>query len=238
MGASYRQFCPVAKAMELLDERWTMLVVRELLAGSRHFNELRRGLPHMSPALLSRRLQQLVAAGIVIKEPDGQQTAYLLSPAGQELAPIINGIAVWGVRWVGELGDHELDPKLLMWDLHRLVRHSDVPAGRTVVGFDFTDVAPRIRHWWLVIDRQQADVCDRDPGFQVSVQVRTELRQMIRIWRGDVDWERARRAGMLEIDGPTALRRSLPEWFDLPAGRWVEAYRPKPTVVPAPLGQP
>lgn len=229
MGASYRQFCPVAKAMELLDERWTLLVVREMLAGSRHFNELRRGLPHMSPALLSKRLHQLVAAGIVIKESDRQQVAYSLSPAGLELAPIVNGIALWGVRWVGELGDHELDPKLLMWDLHRLVDHSAVPAERVVLGFDFTDLAQRIRRWWLVIDTDDVDVCDRDPGFDVSLRIRVPLRDMIKIWRGDLDWQRAIRGGMLQLEGPAALRRSLPYWFELPGRRWTAAQ-------PAPVG--
>src|SRR5690348_3716908 len=121
MGAYY-QFCPVAKAMELLDERWTMLVLRELMAGSERFNDLRRGLPRMSPALLSKRLHTLSVAGL-IRNDDGR---YLLTDAGRELLPIVQAIAVWGVRWIGELGDADLDPKLLLWDMHRQVNHDAV----------------------------------------------------------------------------------------------------------------
>src|SRR4051812_39753807 len=112
MGSSYHQFCPVAKAMELLDERWTLLVIRELAAGSEHFNDLRRGLPRMSPTLLSKRLQQLSRAGLVERHADGTDVRYVLAPAGRELEPIVAALGMWGMRWVGELGDADLDPKL------------------------------------------------------------------------------------------------------------------------------
>jgi DNA-binding HxlR family transcriptional regulator len=228
MGVSYRQFCPVAKAMELLDERWTMLVIREMLAGSRHFNEIRRGLPRMSPALLSRRLNQLVAAGLVIKEIDDGEVRYLLSPAGSDLGPVIDGLAVWAVQWIGDLGDHELDPRLLMWDLHRRVDLRAVPSTRTVLAFQFDDMSPRLRHWWMVIMPTGVDVCDRDPGFEVGVQIRTTLREMIKIWRGDTTLPNAARAGVLSLDGPTSLRRALPSWFDLPGQAWTADRRSNP----------
>jgi DNA-binding HxlR family transcriptional regulator len=144
MGASYRQFCPVAKAVELLDERWTLLLVRELLVGSERFNDLRRGLPRMSPSLLSRRLHQLVAAGVLTREESGGEVRYRLTPAGQELRPVVEALSVWGTRWIPALADGELDPKLLMWDMHRNVDRAQVPAGRTVVQFDFSDVAPKL----------------------------------------------------------------------------------------------
>ncbi len=140
MGASYQQFCPVAKAMELLDERWTLLLVRELVSGSEHFNDLRRGLPKMSPALLSKRLSQLARAGIVERRTVGRQVRYVLTPAGHELRPVVEALGVWGTRWVGELGDEDLDPKLLLWDMHRNVDHAAIPDGRTVVQFIFPDV--------------------------------------------------------------------------------------------------
>ncbi len=228
MGASYHQFCPVAKAMELLDERWTMLVIREMLAGSRHFNEIRRGLPRMSPALLSRRLNQLVGAGLVGKEIDGTLVRYVLTPAGVELAPVVDGIATWAVRWMGELGDHELDPRLLMWDLHRLVRSTAVPSSRTVLAFHFDDMAPRLRHWWLVITPSNVDVCDRDPGFESTLDIRSTLRHMIKIWRGDISWGHALRAGEMSIDGPAALSRQLPDWFELPGQAWAAVPRSNP----------
>ena len=151
MGSSYHQFCPVAKAMELLDERWTLLIVRELVAGSERFNDLRRGVPRMSPTLLSKRLGQLVRAGVVDRRDDGGEVRYVLTPAGRELQPVVEALGTWGIRWIGEIGDEDLDPKLLLWDMHRNVDYAAVPPGRTVVQFRFRDVPPATRDWWLVI---------------------------------------------------------------------------------------
>ncbi|MER7279955.1 helix-turn-helix domain-containing protein [Dactylosporangium sp. NPDC000244] len=219
MGAGYYQFCPVAKAMELLDERWTMLVLRELMAGSERFNDLRRGLPRMSPALLSKRLHTLAVAGL-IRNDDGR---YVLTAAGLELAPIVQAIAVWGVRWIGELGDADLDPKLLLWDMHRQVDHDAVPDGRSVVRFEFTDVPGAMRSWWMVIAAREADVCDADPGYEVSVTVHGSLRRLTEVWRGDVSWQHAQRDGGLRVLGPEHLRRALPAWFALHA--WTSTVR-------------
>ncbi|HTJ38183.1 MAG TPA: helix-turn-helix domain-containing protein [Dactylosporangium sp.] len=218
--SAYYQFCPVAKAMELLDERWTMLVLRELLMDSRRFNDLRRGLPRMSPALLSKRLHQLSVAGLV--RLDGG--LYTLTDAGRELGPILEAIGVWGARWIGELGDPDLDPKLLLWDMHRRVDHDAVPDGRSVVHFEFTDVAGPTRYWWLVIAARAADVCDDDPGFPVTVTVHGTLRRMVEIWRGDVSWQGGLRDGALRIVGPEHVRRSLPDWFALAS--YATAQRP------------
>ncbi|MET7422030.1 helix-turn-helix domain-containing protein [Dactylosporangium sp. NPDC005555] len=215
MGASYYQFCPVAKTMELLDERWTMLVVRELVGGDRHFNDLRRGLPRMSPTLLSKRLQHLVAAGVAERHKSGVEVRYRLSPAGRELAPIVAALGAWGIRWIGELGDRDLDPKLLLWDMHRRVDHDAVPAGRTVVRFDFPAVPPSQRTWWLVLTPTEADVCDADPGFDVTLQVTADLRSMTEVWLGDLDWSDALRSGAVTIQGPPDLRRGVPAWFKL-----------------------
>jgi DNA-binding HxlR family transcriptional regulator len=215
MGNTYHQFCPVAKAMELLDERWTMLVVREMVAGSSRFNELRRGLPRMSPTLLSRRLSQLTRAGVVRRDGEGADVRYVLTTAGQELAPVVQALGAWGIRWIGELGDEDLDPKLLLWDMHRHVDHSAAPPGRTVVQFSFTDVPAKARHWWLVITSDDADVCDADPGFDVGVSVTTRLRVLTQIWRGDLRWPDALRSGEFDIAGPTSLRKAFPQWFSL-----------------------
>jgi DNA-binding HxlR family transcriptional regulator len=215
MGTTYHQFCPVAKAMELLDERWTMLVVRELVAGSSRFNELRRGVPRMSPTLLSRRLTQLIRAGVLRRVGQGNDVRYVLTPAGQELAPVVQALGAWGIRWIGELGDEDLDPKLLLWDMHRNVNHSVAPSARTVVRFSFTDVPAKARDWWLVITSDDADVCDADPGFDVGVSVTTRLRLLTRVWRGDLPWSVALRSGELEITG--SLRKAFPQWFSLSA---------------------
>ncbi|GAA0548805.1 helix-turn-helix domain-containing protein [Actinomadura livida] len=199
--------------MELLDERWTLLIIRELLSGSEHFNEVRRGVPRMSPTLLSKRLNQLVRAGVVDKRADGNGARYVLTAAGEELRPVVGALAVWGVHWAGELGDRDLDPKLLMWDMRRNIDCGGVPDGRTVVLFVFPDAPARDRRWWLVLDPGGADVCDVDPGYEVSVTVTADLRQMILIWRGDIGWLDAMRAGAVEIQGPETLRRALPGWF-------------------------
>ena len=217
MGSSYYQFCPVAKAMELLDERWTMLIVRELVTGSQHFNDLRRGVPRMSPTLLSKRLHQLVRAGIIIRQADATQVRYVLTEAGQELLPVVEALGTWGVRWMGELGDEDLDPKLLLWDMHRNIDHGAVPAGSTVVQFTFPDVPAKTRHWWLVITPEQADVCDADPGYPVAVTVTASLRRMVLLWRGDLGWPEALGSGAIQLSGPETLRRALPRWFKLSA---------------------
>ncbi|GAA0390231.1 helix-turn-helix domain-containing protein [Microbispora corallina] len=215
MGSSYRQFCPVAKALELLDERWTLLIVRELVTGSRHFNELRRGVPRMSPSLLSSRLSRLVRAGILERRPSGGRVEYVLTDAGRELQQVVEALGTWGIRWIPQLGDEDLDPHLLLWDMHRNVDHESVPAERTVVQFRFPDVPAPSRDWWLVITPGEVDVCEDDPGFPPGVLVTTTLRRMTEIWRGDLSWGEALRAGELEVHGPEALRRGLPRWFTL-----------------------
>ena len=162
----YGQVCPVAKAMELLDERWTMLVIRELLCGSRHFNALRRGVPRMSPTLLSARLRTLVRAGVVERYEEGRQVTYALTPAGEQLRPIVEALGQWGLRWMPDLGEQDYDPHVLMWDVHRNVDLTAVPPGRTVLHFTFADVPRQERHWWLVITSDGADLSlrPRTPG--------------------------------------------------------------------------
>jgi len=229
MGSPYHQFCPVAKAMELLDERWTLLVIRELLAGSRHFNDLRRGLPRMSPTLLSKRLNQLVVGGVIERRRDGREVVYAPTRAGEELRPAIELLGAWGMRWTGVLGDVDLDPKLLMWDLHRNVDRALVPPGTTVVRFDFTDVAARQGRWWIVLTPEEVDVCDADPGHEVAATVAGSLRSLVEIWRGDRTWIDALRAESVSIIGPERIRRQIPAWFR--PGNFAAVPRPDPELV-------
>lgn len=226
MGSSYHQFCPVAKAMELLDERWTMLVIRELLAGSRHFNDLRRGLPRMSPTLLSKRLNQLVRAGVVERRGAGREVVYVVTPAGEELRPAIELLGAWGMRWTGELGDMDLDPKLLMWDLHRNVDLALVPPGTTVVRFDFPDAGPRQRRWWMVLTPEEVDVCDQDPGHEVAAVVTGGLRDLVMIWRGDRSWVESLRTERVVVAGTQRVRQMIPVWFR--PGNFAAVPRPDP----------
>ncbi len=222
--STYGQFCPVSKAMELLDERWTLLVVRELLAGSTHFNELRRGLPKMSPALLSKRLRSLERGGVVLRKPELGRVVYELTESGRELEGVIEALGVWGMRWISELGEDELDPHLLMWDMRRKVSIDAWPRSRTVVSFTFDDVSSRDARWWLVVADGHADVCDFDPGFDVTASVSTSLRTLIKIWRGDLSWLHALRLETITVSGPTAVARSVPEW--LGQGTWADVERP------------
>ncbi|SDE67516.1 winged helix-turn-helix transcriptional regulator [Auraticoccus monumenti] len=208
--SSYGQFCPVAKAMELLDERWTMLVVRELLAGSTHFNDLRRGNPRMSPALLSKRLRTLERAGLVRRSTDTGRSCYTLTPCGEELRGIVEGLGAWGVRWIGQLGEQDLDPHLLLWDVRRTIPVSAWPRGRTVVAFEFDDVTPRAARWWLCVTGDEVDVCDVDPGFGVAATVRTSLRTLTEVWRGDRSWSQALTADLVTIEGTASVTRELP----------------------------
>jgi DNA-binding HxlR family transcriptional regulator len=211
--STYGQFCPLAKAMEVLDERWTMLIVRELLLGSCHFNDLRRGVPKMSPALLSKRLKTLNRAGVITRDESDGRTTYSLTQCGQELAGVVRALNTWGVRWVGELGDDDLDPHLLMWDMRRTVPIDAWPRARTVVAFHLTGVAPKASRWWMVVSEGHADVCDFDPGFDVTATVDTSLRALTEVWRGDTSWSRALLEGEMILSGPADVRRLIPAWF-------------------------
>ena len=207
---SYGQFCPVAKAMEVLDERWTLLIVRELLSGSTRFNELRRGVPKMSPALLSKRLRALERAGVVRRSDDGNRSSYTLTSSGIELKPIVDALGAWGVRWVGELGAEDLDPHLLMWDMRRTLPLDRWPRSRTVLAFCFDDV-PKAREWFICVNGDDVDVCDQDPGFEVTATISTSLRTLVLVWRGDLSWAQALRSGAVRLDGPGGVRRQVPE---------------------------
>lgn len=209
----YGQFCPIAKAMEILDERWTLLVVRELLAGSTRFNELRRGNPKMSPALLSKRLRSLERAGLLRRETAEGRTGYRLTPAGEELSVVVGAIGTWAQRWIGDLGEQDYDPHLLMWDMRRTVPVEAWPPRRSVVAFEFSDVHGRAARWWLVVTAGEADVCDYDPGFEVTARISASLRTVVRIWRGDLAWGDALESGAVIVYAPRHVRRALPNWI-------------------------
>jgi DNA-binding HxlR family transcriptional regulator len=213
--AGYGQFCPVAKASEVFAERWTPLVIRELIAGSHRFNEIRRGVPLMSPSLLSQRLKSLERAGIVERREDGRRgVEYHLTPAGAELRPVVELLGVWGQRWVtSNLSLQEMDPLLLMWDMRRKLNVQVLPPGRTVVFIRLRDQrAPRNRGW-LVVDDGEVDLCMVDPGYDVDVVLESDTPTLVRVWIGHLDVREAMRAGDLSIDGPRRLARVLPALF-------------------------
>lgn len=205
----------MAKATEILCERWTLLVVRELTAGSRHFNDLRRGVPLMSPSLLSNRLKQLEAAGVVTRTEDERGVGYDLTPSGHELKPVVEFLAGWGSKWVRRRVSHDdLDASLLMWDIRRTVDPSRFPQGqRVVVHFYFGDAAAAKRSWWLVSQHDSVDLCLEDPGFNVNVEVQAPLHVMTAVWMRDVTFRSAVNSLGLTISGEREFCRKLPDWL-------------------------
>jgi DNA-binding HxlR family transcriptional regulator len=212
----YGQFCPVAKASEIFAERWTPLIMREVLMGSTRFNELERGLPRISRSVLSQRLKQLEQNGLIERKVVGsaRSTEYLVTPVGQELYDIIILLGEWGARWLtADLTPEDLDPDLLMWDIHRRVCLDRLPERRVVVRFDFTGMYEQSN--WLLLERNDVSVCYVDPGFDVDIVVTTDTMAMHRIWAGHLSFARALRSGEVQIDGPRDLVRAFPDWFQL-----------------------
>ena len=216
--ASYGQFCPVAMAAEIVCSRWTALVLRELLCGSTRFNDLRRGVPLMSPTLLSKRLKELEAAGIVVTVPAGPAgtVEYRLTPAGEELRGVIMSLGFWGQRWVeSSLSLKNLDPSLLMWDMRRNLDPQPLPPRRCTISFQYADAPTAKRSWWLVVDEGDVDLCLNDPGFEIDLYVRGALRSMTAVWMGLTTVEREVRSGSLELIGDRIIARSMQHWLGL-----------------------
>ncbi|MGH7637867.1 MAG: winged helix-turn-helix transcriptional regulator [Gemmatimonadaceae bacterium] len=217
----YGQFCPVAKGSEIFAERWTPLVLRELVCGSSRFSDLHRGVPLMSRTLLAQRLRQLEDAGIVrsATKSRGRGREYFLTPAGEELRPLIEGLGEWGQRWArSQMSAHDLDPGLLMWDVHRRLNIERLPPRRVVVFFEFRAVPKAwhaMRHFWLILQRADIDLCLKDPGFEVDLAVDADLAALTRVWMGDMRLADAMRSGLVKLHGPSALVRAFPGWLAL-----------------------
>ncbi len=213
----YGQFCPVAMASEVLCSRWTILVIRELLCGATRFNELRRGVPRMSPALLSKRLKELERAGVVLAARNEKGVVeYRLSDAGEDLRPIVLGVGFWGQRWVeSQLSLKNLDPSLLMWDMRRNLRPEPLPPRRCTIQFLYPELSESRRNWWLIVDSGAVDLCGFDPGFEIDLLVRGSLRSMTAIWMGLSALRQEIDAGNLEVTGDPAIARSMQNWLGL-----------------------
>lgn len=210
----YGQFCPIAMASELLCRRWTTLIMREMLCGSTKFNDLRRGLPRMSPALLSTRLRELADAGIVERRGSGGATSYHLTPAGEALHPVIIGMGEWGHRWIESSASlANLDPSLLMWDIRRNLRPEPMPASRAVVQFLYRSLPPGKDKWWLIVDEGAVDLCHSDPGFDVDLCVATDLRTMTAIWMGFASIGAEVEARRVFLEGDNRLAATVSQWL-------------------------
>jgi DNA-binding HxlR family transcriptional regulator len=215
---SYGQFCPVAMAAEVVCSRWTPLILRELLSGSNRFNDLRRGVPRMSPSLLSKRLKELEQAGVIETRPTGQSgiVEYHLTQAGQELRALIMSLGIWGQRWVEtQLSLKNLDPSLLMWDMRRSLDLTPMPPRRSTVQFHFPELPAARQRYWLVVENRLVDLCQVDPGYEVDLFVECSLRTMTAIWMGLTSVQAELDAGQLELSGDRMLARSMQQWLGL-----------------------
>jgi DNA-binding HxlR family transcriptional regulator/putative sterol carrier protein len=210
MEVGYGQFCTVARGAEVLCERWTPLVVRELLCGSRRFNDLHRGVPRMSTSLLARRLQTLESAGVVKRTAVGKVWEYSLTEAGEELRPIVMALGHWGARWIGSrLREDELDAGLLMWDIRRFVRLEEFPPRPVIIHFQLPDAREGERSWWLVVEDGVADLCRDDPGRDVTLCVVASVRALTEIWSGDLTPAQALASRAVQVEGDRADAQQL-----------------------------
>jgi DNA-binding HxlR family transcriptional regulator/putative sterol carrier protein len=208
------QFCTVARCSEVLCERWTPLVVRELLCGSRRFNDLHRGVPRMSTGLLAQRLRRLEEFGVVKRGAVGKVWEYSLTSAGEDLRPIVMALGHWGARWVGSrLREDELDAGLLMWDMRRFARVSEFPAKPVVIHFRFRDARAGEGTWWLVVQDGVADLCRDDPGRDATLVVDASLRALTEVWAGDRTPQHALRSREIRVEGAKREAEKLWQWL-------------------------
>lgn len=217
---SYGQFCPVAMTAEVICSRWTALVVREMLCGSTRFNDLRRGVPLMSPTLLSKRLKELEQAGIIRAEPTTQPGVfdYTLTEAGEDLRDVVMAMGFWGQRWLdSNLSLRNLDPLLLMWDMRRSLNLAKLPPRRCVISFAFPEMPVPKRSFWLIIEGRTADPCQSDPGFDVDLYVRASLRSMTAVWMGLSTLAGEIEAGHIVVTGDKTIAKSMQQWLGLSA---------------------
>jgi DNA-binding HxlR family transcriptional regulator len=217
-ASRHKQFCPLAMASDVLCGRWTMMLIAEMLRGTTRFNDLRRGLPRMSPALLSKRLKELETAGVVvrIRSAEGPDLfEYALTEAGRAVEPIVDAMGGWGQRWVTtQASMAHLDVKLLMWNLRRNLNPNPMPQRRNVIQIVYRDLPMATRNWWLLVEPgQDPDLCSVDPGYDVDLYVTTDLRTMTEVWMGFAPTTGAIDEGRLVLVGDRALEGTFQTWL-------------------------
>lgn len=221
----YGQFCPIAKASEVIGEKWTLLIIRELLMGATRFNELQRGLSLISPTLLSKRLDSLVQQGLIVKKKIQGQKGFEYFPTQccQELMPVILSLGEWGMRWtVSNLTHNDYDVELLMLYLQRSIKPQHLPGNMTVIHFKFTDV-DNFPSWWMLVENGKVDLCTQDPGKDVDVYFTSTIQTLAEIWMGRGSYKNAIRDGSLLLVGDSSLTNTVSNWMvnsvfaDLPA---------------------
>lgn len=210
----YGQYCPIAMATEILGDRWTLLIVRDLLSGVRHFNDLERGLPGISRGLLAERLRRLEHTGVLEKHSHGRgrKTEYRLTAAGLELHDVISALTVWGARWAfDEPREDQLDPILLLWWMRGRVRREKLNRKRVVIQFDFRH--KKTETYWLILTREDVSVCLTHPGFDTDVLVTADLSSFFQVWLGRISYAEALETQRVRVESVPALERAFPTWF-------------------------
>ncbi len=212
--ASYRQYCPIARATEILGERWNLLIVRNLMFGATTFTGIAQGLPTMSRSMLAKRLRELQRAGVVTStpKPNGQGSTYTLTEAGADLVGVVDSLGRWAETWVEVLPEHT-DPGFALWAWCRVqLDREALPAGRVVVSFEFPDERAGNRSFWLLVENGGAEVCTTDPGGEPGLRVVARSAAFVDWHRGVLSWSRAVRSGDITVAGDRSLVRAFPAW--------------------------
>jgi DNA-binding HxlR family transcriptional regulator len=212
----YGQFCPISKAVEILGDKWTLLIVRELLMGGRRYSELQRGLSQISPTILSKRLDSLSRYGLVLKKKIPNQKGYEYFPTRScsELLPIIMSLGEWGIRWAkSNLTEKDYDVELLMLYLQRSIIPENLVGDETVIRFKFTDIK-EYPDWWMVVQDNKVDLCTNDPGKDVDVYFTTTVKTMFDVWMGWNTYRKAIANDELKLVGPKALINNVSTWME------------------------
>ena len=218
-SSTYGQYCPLALAAELLCRRWTILVASRVIDGCTSFSEIHRGVPRISPSLLSARLSELEHAGIIRRRKIPNENRYRYEPteAGRDLSDLIDRMAIWGQQWSRDMNMEDLDPAFLAWSMSLRMNTEAMPAGRTVIGFEFSGTPTEFARFWLVNDDGEVDMCLKHPGFDEDIVVRADLRCFVEAWRGFRDLRQEIRKGTIRLSGPRKLVSSFPDWLLLSA---------------------
>ena len=214
--------CPTLKATDILGDKWTLLILRELFLGSRRYNAFQNALPRISPTVLSNRLKTMEKNGLIIHKKDTGKNRgnYYLTQSGKELAPIMDQLARWGLRWArDQLCEVDIDAGAFMWDFHRTLNTSQLPEGEHVFCVLLKD-QPDANKWWMIARCDSVDLCNEDPGFDVSLYISANLSALAEVWMGEVPLEKHLTNKAISITGEQYLQRQVNRWF--PLSRYVD----------------
>lgn len=214
--------CPAVKAADMIGDKWILLILREFFLGGSRYNDFQRALPRISPTILSKRLKQLEANGLIIKKTGSGEKSkeYHLTTSGRELFPIIDHMATWGLRWARrKISEEDLDVGSFMWDFHRSLNLDELPDGETVFNISFPELSV-YNKWWVVAQIDMVDLCTEDPGKDVDLYLSSSLPALAEVWMGDIDIHSAVKSESVRMTGASHLVRTASHWF--PKSRYAD----------------